>query len=134
MYVYMCVCIFYGSTAPSGPRLPHCPGFTITLRHTTRGRTPLGEWPACSRDLYVTKHNRQKSTPPAEFEPAIPATERPQTHTLDCAATQTGKEHYITELIKCKINSGVRWGTILTFLTSRTRRWCSFGLPTFRTA
>jgi peroxiredoxin len=28
--------------------------------------------------------------PPAEFEPAIPASERPQTHTLDCAVTGTG--------------------------------------------
>jgi len=27
---------------------------------------------------------------PAEFEPAIPASERPQTHTLDCAVTGTG--------------------------------------------
>jgi hypothetical protein len=28
--------------------------------------------------------------PPAEFEPTIPASERPQTHTLDRAATGTG--------------------------------------------
>jgi hypothetical protein len=28
--------------------------------------------------------------PPAEFEPAIPASERPQTHTLDPAATGIG--------------------------------------------
>jgi len=66
---------------------PHCRGFTITLKNTTRGRTPLGEWSSCSKDLYLTIHNRQKSMPPAEFEPTIPATERPQTHMLDCAAT-----------------------------------------------
>jgi hypothetical protein len=30
-----------GATAHSGPRPPHCRGFTITLRHTTLGRTPL---------------------------------------------------------------------------------------------
>ena len=28
--------------------------------------------------------------PPPEFEPAIPASERPQTHALDCAATGIG--------------------------------------------
>jgi hypothetical protein len=28
---------------PSGPRLPHCRGFEITLRHTTVGRTHLDE-------------------------------------------------------------------------------------------
>ena len=32
-----------GSTAPRGPRPPHYRGFTITLRHTTLGRTPLDE-------------------------------------------------------------------------------------------
>jgi len=28
---------------PSGPRPPHYRGFTITLRHTTLGMTPLDE-------------------------------------------------------------------------------------------
>jgi hypothetical protein len=35
-----------GATAPSGPGPPHYRGFTITLRHTTLGRTPLDEWSA----------------------------------------------------------------------------------------
>jgi hypothetical protein len=41
-------------------------GFTITLRHTTLGRTPLDEWSARRRDLYLTTHNthnRQTSMP-----------------------------------------------------------------------
>jgi hypothetical protein len=61
-------------------------GFTITLRHTTLGRTPLDEWSARHRDLYLTTHNthnRQTSTPPAGFKPAIPVSERLQTHALD---------------------------------------------------
>jgi hypothetical protein len=33
-----------------------CRGFTITLRHTTLGRTPLDEWSARCRDLYLTTH------------------------------------------------------------------------------
>jgi hypothetical protein len=34
-------------------------GFTIT-HHTTLGRTPLDEGPACRRDLYLTTHNIQQ--------------------------------------------------------------------------
>jgi hypothetical protein len=30
-----------GAAAPSGPGPPHHRGFTITLRHTTLGTTPL---------------------------------------------------------------------------------------------
>jgi len=62
-------------------------------RRTTVGRTPLGEWLASRRDLYLTTHNthnRQTSMPPVEFEPTISACERPQTHALDRAATGTG--------------------------------------------
>jgi hypothetical protein len=69
-------------------------GFTITLfRHTTFGRTPLDEGPARRRDLYLTAHNthkRQTSMPPLGFEPAIPVSERPQTHALDRTATGIG--------------------------------------------
>ena len=41
-------------------------------RRTTVGRTPVNEWSASRRDLYLTKHNthnRQTSIPPAGFEP-----------------------------------------------------------------
>jgi hypothetical protein len=48
---------FHGRTAPSGSGRPHYRGFTITLRHTTLGRTPLDEWSAWRRDLYPTTHN-----------------------------------------------------------------------------
>ena len=80
-------------TAPSGPSPPHYQGFTITLRHTTLGTTPLAEWSARRRDLYLTTHhchNRPTSMPPAKFEPTIPASDRPQTHALDRSATGTG--------------------------------------------
>jgi len=74
---------------PNGPRR----GFTIILRHTTVGRTPLSEWYVRRRDLYLTTHNthtRQISMPPEGFEPAIPASERSQTHALDRTATGIG--------------------------------------------
>ena len=47
--------------SPSGPRPPRCRGFMITLRHTTLGRTPLDEWPARRRELYLTTHNTYKT-------------------------------------------------------------------------
>ena len=34
---------FHGATAPSGPGPAHYRYFTITLRHTTLGDTPLDE-------------------------------------------------------------------------------------------
>ena len=48
--------------SPSGRRFQW--GFEITLRHTTLSRTPLDEWSALRRDLYLTTnniHKRQKS-------------------------------------------------------------------------
>jgi hypothetical protein len=77
----------------SGP--PHIRGFTITFKYNTLDRTPLYEWSAWRRDLYLTKHNthnRQTSMSPASFEPAVPAIEQPQTHALGRAAMGTGRQ------------------------------------------
>jgi hypothetical protein len=70
-----------GTTAPSGPGPPHYQGFIITLRHTTLGRTPLDEWSAQCKDIYLTTHNtlkRQTYMPLAGFKPTIPASKQPQ--------------------------------------------------------
>ena len=69
----------------------------ISLRHTTFSRTPLDEWSARRRNLYLTTHSTHKrltSMPPAGFEPAISARERPQTEALDRAAIGTGFHSY----------------------------------------
>ena len=61
-----------------------------TQRRTTVGKTPLDEWSARRRDLYLTTHNihnRQTSMSPAGFEPTTSTGERPQTYALDRAAT-----------------------------------------------
>ena len=50
-----------------------------TQRHITVGRTPLDEWSARRRDLYLTTHNthnRQTSMLPVGFEPTISAGKR----------------------------------------------------------
>ena len=67
--------------------------FLDHTRRTTVGRTPLDEWSARRRDLYLTTHNthnRQTSMLPVGFEHTISAGERPQTYALDRAATGTG--------------------------------------------
>ena len=71
-----------------------------TQRRTTVCMTPLDEWSARRRDLYLTTyntHNRQTSMPPVGFEPTISAGERPQTYVLDRAATGTGTLRHIQD-------------------------------------
>ena len=82
IYIYIYIYIYMERT------------FLIFLDHTRRrstvGRTPLDEWSARRRDLYLTTHdthNRQTWMPPVGFEPTISAGERPQTYALDGAAT-----------------------------------------------
>jgi hypothetical protein len=63
-------------------------------RHTTVSRTPLDERLTRRRDLYLKTHNtknRRASMSPAEFEPVIPASERPQTLALDRTVTVIGE-------------------------------------------
>ena len=89
---------FHDATAPSGWGPPLYRVCTITLRHThththTLGRTSLDEWSVHRRDLYLTRHNthnRKTPIPTVGFEPAVPASKRPQTHTLHRASTGIG--------------------------------------------
>jgi len=92
-----CVCslvCFSGATAPQGSRASSFTRFLgHTQRRTTLGRTPLDEWSAHRRDFYLTthnNHNRETSMTAVGFEPAMPASERPQTYALDRAANGTG--------------------------------------------
>ena len=79
-----------------GPTRAMASSFLRFLDHTQRritvGRTPLDEWSARRRDLYLAthnNHNRQMSMPQVGFEPTIVVGEWPQTHALDRAATGT---------------------------------------------
>ena len=68
-----------------------------TQRRNTVGRSPLDEWSARRRDLYLTTHNthnRQTSMPLVGFEPTISEGEQPQTYASDRAATGTGTTRY----------------------------------------
>jgi hypothetical protein len=63
-----------------------------TQTHHTRW-TPLNEWSARRRDLYLTTqtlYKRQTSMPLAGFGPQVPASQRLQTHALDRTANGIG--------------------------------------------
>jgi len=81
----------FGATTPQWARAFSFMRFLDhTQRRTSVGRTPLQEWSARRRDVYLTthdNHNRQTSMPPVGFEPTIPASERQQIHALDRADT-----------------------------------------------
>ena len=77
---------------------PHYRGF----RHTTLGRTPLDQWSARIRDLYLTTnsiHKRQTSMPSEGFELTILAVKRRQTHVLVLTATGTGNKQYCSLIV-----------------------------------
>jgi len=74
----------HGATAPSGFH---------DHRHAILGRTPLDEWSARRRGLYLAlqnTHKREISMPPAGFAPEIPTSERSQTYTSYRPATGLG--------------------------------------------
>ena len=76
----------FGATAPQWARASSFTRFLDHIHRRTKvGRTPLDEWSARRRDLYLTTHNthnRQTSMPPVGFEPTISAGERPRTYAL----------------------------------------------------
>jgi hypothetical protein len=87
--LHCCTVFFHAPTAPCERGRSNYRGISIPLGHTTLGTTSLDEWSARHRDLYLTTHNtekRQTSMSPVGFEPAIPSSERSQSHSLDRAA------------------------------------------------
>jgi hypothetical protein len=95
----------------------HYRGFTITLRHTTLDRTPLGEWPARTEtSTWQHKHSWETSMSSAGFEPAIPASDRPQIHALGHAA---GHWHLMTVISnRIKQNHNVKWRYYINYIIS----------------
>jgi hypothetical protein len=83
-----------GATAPIGPEPSHR-GHTITL-----GWTPLDEWSARRRYLYLTTPNTTDSHAPCGIRTTILSGERPETYALDSAVTgidvRSHKRHTVT--------------------------------------
>jgi hypothetical protein len=91
-----------GATAPGGPGPPHYRGFTITLRHTPHSVRLLwtGDQPDAETSTWQhTTLTRNTSMPQAGFEPAIPASQRPQIHASVVTGIGTGMKRYeITDM------------------------------------
>ena len=109
---------FVGTTAPQRARASSFTGFLDhTQRRTTFGRTPLDEWSARRRDLYLTTHNihnRQTSNSPVGLEPTISAAERPQTYALDRAATGIVKASFTLDTFYWNLNLRAGQGVLGT--------------------
>jgi hypothetical protein len=74
---------------PNPPKIPS----DSNSDSAAQSRTSLDEGSARRRDLYLITHNihkRQTAIPQAGFEPAISASERPQTYASDRADTGIG--------------------------------------------
>ena len=99
-----------------------------THRRSTVGRTPLDEWSARRRDLYLTTHdthNRQISMSPMGFEPKISAGERPQAARLLRSWVRIPSVAWIFVCCECRVLSG---GGLCDGLITRPeesyRLWC----------
>ena len=95
--------VCYLHISPQWARTSSFARFLDNTRHTIVGRTPLDEWSARRRDLYLTTHNtynRHTSMLPVGFEPTISAGEGPQIYTLYSAATGTGRG-FLSDYINC---------------------------------
>ena len=80
-----------------------------TQRCTTVGRTPLDEWSARRRGVYLTTHdthNRQISMPPVGFEPTISAGERPAAAHLLKSWVQIPPGARMFVCCECRVLSG----------------------------
>jgi hypothetical protein len=98
-YYYFIIFIFRGSTALVGHILLDVQD-SRSYSDAILDRNPLDERSALHRDLYLTTHDthkRQTSMPTAGYEPAIPASERSQTHASDRTVTGIGT-HYLVIL------------------------------------
>jgi len=121
----------------SRPHLAMASSFTRflnhTQRHTTLGRTPLDEWSARRRDLYLTTHNTQHSQQtnihsPGGIRTQDSAGERSRTYALDRANTGTGKRsiHNDSKSVRKKCRSKE---IIIFFQTVMNMCTCFLRLP-----
>jgi hypothetical protein len=84
--------LFHGARARSGQGLliVEASGTHSNTLHSV-GLLWTSDQPDAETATYTThKHSQKTFMPPAEFEPVIPGSKRPQTHTLDRAAIEIG--------------------------------------------
>jgi hypothetical protein len=87
--------------------------------------------PLPTQDNTTYKHKRQTSTPSAGFEPANPATKRPQTYDLDRAANGTDEESHLLFIFpEPKWDDVWLCGIALNLCEKRHIKWLSVHLLT----
>jgi hypothetical protein len=125
---------FLLSNSHSWPRAFSFRGFLDhTQRRTTFGRTPLDEWSAPHKDLYLTTHstsNRQISTSPPGFLPTILTGERTHTYALDRAATATLVPIYYTKKTSHATGSQLPFIIVVINIIKTSERSQSIIIPT----
>ena len=98
-----------------------------TQRRTTVGRTPLDEWSARRRDLYLTTHNthsRQISMPPVGFEHTISALTHSAAHLLR-SWVRIPPGAWIFVCCECRVLSGRGLcDELITRSEESYRLWC----------
>jgi hypothetical protein len=95
------------------------PPHNHTQTHHTFGMTPLDEWSARRRDLYLTKLTRDRHPcPRRDSNPIILASKRLQNHALDRAATGIGKRSFNIEFN----NLILKFRSVCNFITDFTLR------------
>ena len=120
IYIYIYICIY----------MEH--PFLMVLDHTQRrstvGRTPLDEWSARRRDLYLTTHdthNRQIPMPPVGFEPMISAGELPAAAHLLRSWVRIPRGAWIFVCCECRVLSGRGLcDELITRPEESYRLWC----------
>ena len=99
-----------------------------TQRRTIVGKTPLDEWSARRRHLYLTthdSHNRQISMPPVGFKPKISAGEWPQAARLLRSWVRIPPGALIFVYCDCRVLSGRGLcDELITHPEESYRLWC----------
>ena len=99
-----------------------------TQRRSTVGRTPLDEWSARRRGLYLTTHdthNRQIAMPPVGFEPTISAGEWPAPAHLLRLWVRIPPGAWIFVCCECRVLSGRGLcDELITRPEESYRLWC----------
>ena len=110
LYVYcflvitrlVCTYLGGGATAPSELGPTHSQGFCITHNDTLQSVGLLWTSDQPVAETSTWQHTTLTSMPPVAFEPTISAGERPQTHALDRAATETGYVYLLQSIFTSK--------------------------------
>jgi hypothetical protein len=100
--------IFHGTTVSTGTGSPHWRGFTISIRHTTLTKTPLDEWSARRRDLYLTTHKthtRQTCKPPSGIQNHNPSKQAATDPWLRERGPWDRKELLVMHCVFCEVQA-----------------------------